>query len=98
MTYFAENGFLKKKKKLDFVFRSQYLWFCDKDRKLIVNQIYDVSKIAEAANTYFGDSAILPRINESWSTENKFGTITKSLENEIRDYYSLDTMLKKPNT
>lgn len=85
--------FKEKKENLDLVFRSQYLWFCDKDKNLIVSQIYDISKLAEATKTYFGESAILPKKNESCSTKNKPKTISKSLANEIHEYYALDTNL-----
>ena len=85
--------FKEKKENLDLVFRSQYLWFFDKDRNLIVSQIYDISKLAEATKTYFGESAILPKKNESCSTKNTPKTISKSLANEIREYYALDTNL-----
>lgn len=40
--------FKEKKENLDLVFRSQYLWFFDQDKNLIVSQIYDISKLAEA--------------------------------------------------
>ena len=85
--------FKEKKENLDLVFRSQYLWFYDDNKKLIVNQICDISKIAEVTKTYFGDRAILPRINESCTTGNALETIPKSLANEIRKYYDIDTML-----
>lgn len=85
--------FEEKKENLDLVFRSQNLWFFDEGKKLIVNQIYDISKIAEATKTYFGDRAILPRINESCTAGNTLETTPKSLANEIRKYYDIDTML-----
>lgn len=85
--------FKEKKENLDLVFRSQHLWFYDDYKKLIVNQICDISKIAEATKMHFGDKAILPRVNESCSTGNTLETISKSLANEIRKYYNIDTIL-----
>ena len=88
--------FKEKKEKLDLVFRSQYLWFFDENEKLIVNQIYDISMLAEATTMYFGNSVILPRKNESCATGHSLETTPKSLVADIRAYYAIDTKLITP--
>ncbi len=88
--------FKEKKENLDLVFRSQYLWFFDINGKLIVNQIYDISKLDETTQAYFGPNAIVPRINESYGRVNTLRSTSKTLIKDIHAYYHNDYKLLSP--
>ena len=88
--------FKEKKENLDLVFRSQYLWFFDKIKNLIVSQIYDISKLDEITKAYFGSNAIVPRINESYGRANTLKSTSKGLIKDIRAYYYRDYELLSP--
>ena len=88
--------FKEKKENLDLVFRSQYLWFFDEDKKLIVNQICDLSKLNAITKAYFGSNAIVPKINESYGRENTLKSKSKTLIKDIHAYYHNDYELLSP--
>ena len=85
--------FKEKKENLDLVFRSQYLWFFDEDKKLIVNQICDLSKMDEITKAYFGSHVNVPKINESYGRGNTLKSTSKTLIKDIRAYYYSDYKL-----
>jgi hypothetical protein len=88
--------FKEKKENLDLVFRSQYLWFFDQDKKLIVNQICDLSKLDGITKVYFGSNAIVPKINESCGRANTLKSTSKTLIKDIYAYYYSDYELLSP--
>jgi len=88
--------FKETKEDLDLVFRSQYLWFFDEEKKLIVNQICDLSKLDEITKAYFGSNAIVPKINESYGRENTLKLTSEKLIENIHAYYHNDYELLSP--
>ena len=88
--------FKEKKENLDLVFRSQYLWFFDQDKRLIVNQIRDLSKLGKITKVYFGSHANVPKINKSYGRENTLKSLSKTLIKDIQVYYYSDYKLLSP--